>query len=147
MKNNLTLKSLAETKNLGSELANEILKKESDKAFIIFLSGDLGTGKTTLVKEIISAFGINDPVKSPTFTIVEPYEMVSRNIYHIDLYRINTPSELSVIGLEEYINEPNAILFIEWPENSYGFLKKFDMKISLENSAEDERKCKIELNP
>ena len=118
MKNNLTLKSLAETKNLGSELANEILKKESDKAFIIFLSGDLGTGKTTLVKEIISAFGINDPVKSPTFTIVEPYEMVSRNIYHIDLYRINTPSELSVIGLEEYINEPNAIICIEWPENS-----------------------------
>ena len=147
MKNNLTLKSLAETKNLGSELANEILKKESDKAFIIFLSGDLGTGKTTLVKEIISAFGINDPVKSPTFTIVEPYEMVSRNIYHIDLYRINTPSELSVIGLEEYINEPNAIIFIEWPENSCGFLKKFDMKISLEHSAEDERKCKIELNP
>ena len=77
----------------------------------------------------------------------EPYEMVSRNIYHIDLYRINTPSELSVIGLEEYINEPNAIIFIEWPENSYGFLKKFDMKISLKHSAEDERKCKIELNP
>jgi tRNA threonylcarbamoyladenosine biosynthesis protein TsaE len=147
MKNNLTLKSLAETKNLGSELANEILKKESENAFIIFLSGDLGTGKTTLVKEIISAFGINDPVKSPTFTIVEPYEMVSRNIYHVDLYRINTPSELSVIGLEEYINEPNAIIFIEWPENSYGFLKKFDMKISLKHSAEDERKCRIELNP
>ncbi len=147
MNKKLTLRSLEDTKNLGQEIAKEILKRKDKSAFIVFLDGDLGTGKTTLVKEIIFALGIKEKVKSPTFTIIEPYELNDKNIYHIDLYRINDPSELEIIGLREYLNESEAIIFIEWPEKSFGFLKKFDLKISLKHSSEKERKCKIELNP
>ncbi len=147
MNKKLTLSSLEDTKNLGQEIAKEILKRKDKSAFIVFLDGDLGTGKTTLVKEIIFALGIKEKVKSPTFTIIEPYELNDKNIYHIDLYRINDPSELETIGLREYLNESEAIIFIEWPEKSFGFLKKFNLKISLKHSSEKERKCKIELNP
>jgi tRNA threonylcarbamoyladenosine biosynthesis protein TsaE len=147
MNKKITLRSLEDTKNLGQEIAKEILKRKDKSAFIVFLDGDLGTGKTTLVKEIIFALGIKEKVKSPTFTIIEPYELNNKNIYHIDLYRINDPSELETIGLREYLNESEAIIFIEWPEKSFGFLKKFNLKISLKHSSEKERKCKIELNP
>ena len=147
MNKKLTLRSLEDTKNLGQKIAKEILKRKDKSAFIVFLDGDLGTGKTTLVKEIIFALGIKEKVKSPTFTIIEPYELNDKNIYHIDLYRINDPSELEIIGLRDYLNESEAIIFIEWPEKSFGFLKKFDLKISLKHSSEKERKCKIELNP
>ena len=146
MKNKLTLSSLEDTKKLGQELAKEILKRKGEAAFVVFLDGDLGTGKTTLVKEIIFALGVKEKVKSPTFTIIEPYEFNNENIYHVDLYRIIDPSELEIIGLREYLNESNAIIFIEWPEKSYGYLKKFDLKISLKHLSENERKCRIELN-
>ena len=147
MNDQVTLESLEDTKNLGIELAKKIQQRKNREAFIVFLVGDLGTGKTTLVKEIIHALGSNDQVKSPTFTIIEPYELALETIYHMDLYRINDSSELESIGLEEYLNEPNAIIFIEWPENSFGFLKKFNMKISLQHLSKNERKCSIELNP
>lgn len=146
MKNKLTLSSLEDTKKLGQELAKEILKRKREAAFVVFLDGDLGTGKTTLVKEIIFALGVKEKVKSPTFTIIEPYELNNENIYHVDLYRIIDPTELEIIGLREYLNESNAIIFIEWPEKSYGYLKKFDLKISLKHLSENERKCRIELN-
>ena len=133
MNDQVTLESLKDTKNLGIELAKKIQQRKNREAFIVFLVGDLGTGKTTLVKEIIHALGSNDQVKSPTFTIIEPYELALETIYHMDLYRINDSSELESIGLEEYLNEPNAIIFIEWPENSFGYLKKFNMKISLQH--------------
>ena len=146
MNDQVTLKSLKDTKNLGIELAKKIQQRKNREAFIVFLVGDLGTGKTTLVKEIIHALGVNDQIKSPTFTIIEPYENTLANIYHMDLYRINNSSELESIGLEEYLNEPNAIIFIEWPENSFGYLKKFNMKISLQHLSKNERKCSVELN-
>ena len=146
MKNKLTLSSLEDTKKLGQELAREILKRKGEAAFVVFLDGDLGTGKTTLVKEIIFALGVKEKVKSPTFTIIEPYELNNENIYHVDLYRIIDPTELEIIGLREYLNESNAIIFIEWPEKSYGYLKKFDLRISLKHLSENERKCRIELN-
>ena len=147
MNQQVTLESLEDTKNLGIELAEKIQQRKNKEAFIVFLVGDLGTGKTTLVKEIIHALGSNDQVKSPTFTIIEPYELALETIYHMDLYRINDSSELESIGLEEYLNEPNAIIFIEWPENSFGYLKKFNMKISLQHLSKNERKCSIELTP
>ena len=146
MKNKLTLSSLEDTKKLGQELAKEILKRKGEAAFVVFLDGDLGTGKTTLVKEIIFALGVKEKVKSPTFTIIEPYELNNENIDHVDLYRIIDPTELEIIGLREYLNESKAIIFIEWPEKSYGYLKKFDLKISLKHLSENERKCRIELN-
>ena len=111
MKNKLTLSSLEDTKKLGQELAKEILKRKGEAAFVVFLDGDLGTGKTTLVKEIIFALGVKEKVKSPTFTIIEPYELNNENIYHVDLYRIIDPTELEIIGLREYLNESKAVSY------------------------------------
>ena len=143
MKNKLTLSSLEDTKKLGQELAKEILKRKGEASFVVFLDGDLGTGKTTLVKEIIFALGVKEKVKSPTFTIIEPYELNNENIYHVDLYRIIDSSELEIIGLREYLNESKAIIFIEWPEKSYGYLKKFDLKISLKHLSETKENAEL----
>ena len=108
----------------------------------------MGVGKTTLIKELLSLMSVIDNVSSPTFSIINEYSTDKDEIiYHMDLYRINDSSELESIGLEEYLNEPNAIIFIEWPENSFGYLKKFNMKISLQHLSRSERKCSVELNP
>ena len=82
---------------------------------IVLLKGDLGSGKTTLIKSILKKLGVNDEIKSPTFSIVNEYDHPSGPIYHFDLYRIEKIDELDVIGFEEYINNCN-ICFIEWPE-------------------------------
>lgn len=82
---------------------------------IVLLKGDLGSGKTTLVKSILKKLGVNDEIKSPTFSIVNEYDHPSGPIYHFDLYRIEKIDELDVIGFEEYIDNCN-ICFIEWPE-------------------------------
>ena len=82
---------------------------------IVLLKGDLGSGKTTLIKSILKKLGVNDEIKSPTFSIVNEYDHPSGPIYHFDLYRIEKIDELDVIGFEEYIDNCN-ICFIEWPE-------------------------------
>ena len=112
----LILNSLEETKKIASEIAHKINLISKNTAKIIFLKGDLGTGKTTLVKEILKVYGLSESVTSPTFTIVEPYLIGNKKIYHMDLYRIESRKELEVLGIEEYSNESNSILFIEWPE-------------------------------
>lgn len=141
----LILDSLVETKKLGQKIGNQLSSIKKSQAFIIFLDGDLGSGKTTLVKEIILALGVNESVTSPTFTIIEPYFLEDRNIYHMDLYRIESASELSAIGIDEYCKEENSIIFIEWPEKSFGYFNEFDMKISLKHVSETKRKYWIEL--
>ena len=82
---------------------------------IVLLKGELGSGKTTLIKSILKKLGVNDEIKSPTFSIVNEYDHPSGPIYHFDLYRIEKIDELDVIGFEEYIDNCN-ICFIEWPE-------------------------------
>jgi tRNA threonylcarbamoyladenosine biosynthesis protein TsaE len=141
----LILDSLVETKKLGQKIGNQLSSIKKSQAFIIFLDGDLGSGKTTLVKEIILALGVNESVTSPTFTIIEPYSLEGRNIYHMDLYRIESASELAAIGIDEYCKEENSIIFIEWPEKSFGYFNEFDMKISLKHESETKRKYWIEL--
>ena len=140
------LDTLLKTKKLGKKIAYNLSEIKSTEAFIIFLEGDLGSGKTTLTKEIISSLGVQESITSPTFTIIEPYEIKNRNIYHMDLYRIEEASELAAIGISEYCKEPNSIIFVEWPEKSFGYFNRFDMKISLEHLSENERKCSIKLN-
>ena len=145
MTDELILDSLVETKKLGQKIGSQLSKVKKSQAYIIFLNGDLGSGKTTLVKEIISALGVEESVTSPTFTIIEPYSSEHRNIYHMDLYRIESASELAAIGINEYCKEENSIIFVEWPEKAFGYLNDFDMKISLEHLSETKRKCKITL--
>ena len=145
MNKELFLSSLDETKQLAEKLAF-FLTEENNYPISIHLSGDLGTGKTTLVKEVLNYLGIENFINSPTFTLIEPYEINDLKIFHIDLYRVEKITELSAIGLEEYLQEANSINFIEWPERGSGFLKDPDIAISLYHQGETTRKCKVETS-
>ena len=145
MNKELVLSSLDETKQLAEKLAS-FLTEENNYPISIHLSGDLGSGKTTLVKEVLNYLGIENFINSPTFTLIEPYEINDLKIFHIDLYRVEKITELSAIGLEEYLQEANSINFIEWPERGSGFLKDPDIAISLYHQGETTRKCKVETS-
>ncbi len=102
-----------------------------DDGCLVFLSGDLGAGKTTLVRGFLRAGGHIGPVKSPTFTVVEEYLINNRLIFHLDLYRLGDPEELEYLGIRDYLDN-SAICFIEWPEKGKGFLPQADLNIILD---------------
>lgn len=97
---------------------------------VLHLSGPLGAGKTTFARGVLRGMGHSGAVKSPTYTIVEPYELSGKTIYHVDLYRISTPCELDAMGFESYYHA-GAILLIEWPECGQGFLMTPTLEIAL----------------
>jgi tRNA threonylcarbamoyladenosine biosynthesis protein TsaE len=111
---------------------------------LVLLRGDLGAGKTTLVKGIAAAFdaAAEEDVTSPTFTLVHEYRGPRANLYHIDLYRIDTPRELETLGLEDLRSE-NCILLIEWGEKFPRLQRDRDVEIALEREGENGRRIKI----
>ena len=96
---------------------------------VVFLEGELGAGKTTLVRGILRGLGWRGNVKSPTYTILEPYELDGVNLYHFDLYRLADPEELEYLGLREMLG--HGMLFFEWPERGEGFLPQPDCVIRI----------------
>lgn len=97
----------------------------------VHISGELGAGKTTLCRGILRAMGHMGAVKSPTFTLVEPYQVPGALVYHFDLYRLSDPNELDYIGIEEYFGEGKLCL-IEWPEKAAGYLPGHDVEIAID---------------
>lgn len=100
---------------------------------LITLEGDLGAGKTTLVRGFLRGYGFTGPVKSPTYTLVEPYELPGCNIYHFDLYRISDPGEMEFLGVAEYLSGSHLCL-VEWPERGLGALPPADLSLRLADS-------------
>ena len=94
---------------------------------LVYLSGPLGAGKTTMVRGALRGLGFDGTVKSPTYTLIEPYYINGREIYHLDFYRINDPIELEYIGLEDVISD--SICFVEWPSRSGDWLPPPDMEL------------------
>ena len=117
----LTLYTEADTQRLAAQLAALPLTGS------VWLAGDLGAGKTTLTRYWLQALGHTGAVKSPTYTLVEPYSIEQTDgsvkpVYHADLYRLQDPEELSFIGFDEYLDEPNALVIIEWASRADSYL-------------------------
>jgi tRNA threonylcarbamoyladenosine biosynthesis protein TsaE len=127
------------TLDFGAKLASKLPEKG-----VVFLHGRLGAGKTTLVRGILQASGHLGSTKSPTYTLVEPYQLAHRKFYHFDLYRIADPEELEYMGFRDYLDE-NALCLIEWPEKGGDFLPKADLELSLGYEGE-QRSIKLKVN-
>ena len=115
---------------------------------VIFLIGDLGTGKTTLVRGFLQSLGFTGNVKSPTYTLVEPYLINQQQIYHFDLYRLGEPDELEYAGGRDYF-DGESICLIEWPEKAEGYLPEADLVCHLDyhlREGKQGRQCNISAN-
>ena len=101
-----------------------------EPGLVVFLSGELGAGKTTLARGILRGLGHTGKVKSPSFALVEPYTFSRLYLYHFDFYRFSDPRELGDAGFREHFN-PESVCLVEWPENAKGMLPPADLKVSL----------------
>lgn len=123
METSFVLNTLEDTEELAEKLAHEIAGGQ-----ILALSGPVGAGKTTFAKLFAAALGVEKPVLSPTYTLLQPYTLPKpirgiKNFIHIDAYRLESPEELTAIGFADYLNDPESVILIEWAENTGNLLE------------------------
>lgn len=123
---------------LGARLAAAIRSADPSEPLLIGLSGDLGAGKTTLVGGLLAALGHEGAVRSPTYTLIEPYRLVARDVYHCDLYRLRDPAELDDLGLRDLAGL-RSVLIVEWPERAGNRLGSLDLALHLQYVDEGRR--------
>ena len=122
----LDLPDARATEALGRQLARHL--PEDTRGFMILLEGDLGSGKSTLARAVLRALGHTGPVPSPTYTLVEPYTISGRAVYHVDLYRLTDGSELPYLGWTEI---DDGLLLVEWPERAPSLAGRGDLIVRL----------------
>ncbi|BBD80464.1 tRNA (adenosine(37)-N6)-threonylcarbamoyltransferase complex ATPase subunit type 1 TsaE [Aerosticca soli] len=108
----------------------EALARALDGGLVVLLSGELGAGKTHLVRALLTALGVGGRIKSPTYSLVESYALPTGTAWHLDLYRIADPGELAWLGLDA-LSEPAALVLVEWPEHGEGALPPPDLRVRL----------------
>lgn len=126
-------------REFGARLASML---PSSGGFVIYLEGNLGAGKTTLTRGLLHGLGHRGSVRSPTYTLIEPYELGRRSVAHLDLYRLADPEELEYLGLRDLL-EDACLMLVEWPEKGVGMLPPADLKLILE-FAEEGRNLTLE---
>jgi tRNA threonylcarbamoyladenosine biosynthesis protein TsaE len=125
----VTLADAAATRELGRRLAR-VVRADAEASTYIALSGELGSGKTTLVAGMLNSLGHAGPVRSPTYTLIEPYAFDGRELMHCDLYRLESPDALDDLGLRDALTAGNVLL-IEWPERAGDRLGIADLTVNL----------------
>jgi tRNA threonylcarbamoyladenosine biosynthesis protein TsaE len=129
----LVLADEAATAALGAAIARWLDAHDDllrERGFTLWLSGDLGAGKTTLVRALLRTMGVTGPVKSPTFALLEPYVISSLNFYHFDFYRFSETGEFEATGFRELFG-PGSVCLIEWPERAQARLPTPDLILAL----------------
>ena len=131
MHREFTLDNEAQTAAVAQLLAAALSNQDVNAQNVcIYLNGDLGAGKTTFSRYLLQSLGHVGPVKSPTYTLVEPYVIDGRDVFHFDLYRLGDPQELEFMGIRDYF-EHNSLCLIEWPNKGEGCLPPADIQIDL----------------
>ena len=134
----------AATVLMGRELAAHIVDARGGDA-LVFLHGQLGAGKTTMVRGLLEALGHSGAVKSPTYTLLEPYTCNGQDAFHFDLYRVADPEELAFVGFDEIIDGP-GIKLIEWPERADDWLPKADIEVTILVNEDFTRTADVQSN-
>ena len=124
------LSDTAATRAAGHAIGLGLLQLKTTAPLIITLHGELGAGKTTLVGGLLNSLGQQGPVRSPTYTLIEPYELSGRQFYHLDLYRLTDPSQLEELGVRDLL-QPAAVLLVEWPEQAGSIFSNADLQVHL----------------
>jgi len=124
------LQDAAATRALGARLAAALAESGVLSPLLVGLSGELGAGKTTLVGGLLAALGHEGPARSPTYSLIEPYRLAGRDVYHCDLYRLRDPEELDDLGLRDLMRL-GSVLLVEWPDRAGGRLRMVDVALRL----------------
>lgn len=129
-----------ETESIGAEIARAL-----PRGSVVLLDGDLGAGKTVFSRGFARALGIDEPVSSPTYTIVQEYDLPERGrLYHLDLYRISGVEAALAFGVDEFLNDPSSYALVEWPERITGILPGNAVRITLKHTGESSREITVE---